>query len=1122
MAAFFRRIQSVFDPYRSNQNAPTTVDPATGQVTGSAQFTSPFFLPQWYTITAPAGGTASIDKNGQFVYTPTAAARHAAATPGAASTDSFTVTANNWISKSSVVVTVPVVPTNSAPVAGTTTVGTPGANGVVAGSVAVTDADRDSISYVASVPTKGTVAMSGSGAFTYTPTAAARHDAAATTASTAARSDGFTITASDGHGGATPISVVVPILPANQAPIAGTTTVGTPGTDGVVNGSVSTTDADKDTVTYSGTSAPSRGSVVVTSTGGFTYTPTSTAQHAASLPGGVTTDSFTVTANDGHGGVVPISVVVPISSANRAPVAGTTTLDPTAPNGFLGGTVTATDPDGDTVTFSGPATSVGGGTVQVSGSGQFIFQPTGQQQHAASATGGATTDSFTITASDGHGGATPISVVVPILPANTPPVAGTTVIGTPGVNGVVTGTVAATDADNDTVNYTAGTGSGAPTQGAVVVTSAGGFTYTPAAGAGANGASSDTFTVIASDGHGGAIPISVVVPIAAANHPPVAGTTTVGTAGVGGLVTGTVSATDLDNDTVTFTAPAGGLSTRGGTVTVTSSGEFRYTPSPAAQHDAASYKAGLNDTFTITASDGRGGSTSITVTVPIAPVNTAPAAGTPTATVVSSETGQVTGSINAVDADGDRLTYSTSRNSTTSAGGSITVLSDGTYSYIPTAASRHAAAAPGGVSLDSFTVTVTDGHRGSSDVTFSLPIYSANQAPTGGAVTVDPVGINGVVTGRVTFTDPDGDGLTYTALQTSRGGTVVIASDGSFTYTPTSAAAHAAAAGGPNVDGFGVSANDGHGGTTAPVTVVVPITTQNNKPAVPTGQSGALITNIDQTTSVATGRINATDADGDTLTYTAATPGKGTVIVNPDGTFTYTPSAAARHAVGAQGAPAGANEDSFIVTVTDGHGGELPITVTVPAIFPANNPPVPGTPVVGTADPTTGVITGRVTATDADNDVLAYYPGSAPVSGVVVVNSDGTFTYTPNTPPSSTSPTSDSFSVYVVDGHGAPVTVTVPITLPRTGGTTSSSNPTSAAFTGTNPGTGQFGFVPPPSAPVIVPNGPGSMYTPPPPLNLPPSSSGGSSQTSSGGSTPPGKQVFCGNTPTGGIDCEVR
>ena len=55
-----------------------------------------------------------------------------------------------------------------------------------------------------------------------------------------------------------------------------------------------------------------------------------------------------------------------------------------------------------------------------------------------------------------------------------------------------------------------------------------------------------------------------------------------------------------------------------------------------------------------------------------------------------------------------------------------------------------------------------------------------------------------------------------------------------------------------------------------------------------------------------------------------------------------------------------------------------------------------GAPVVGTPDDQTGVVTGKVVATDPDGDSLTYTVTQEPTYGSVVVHSDGTFTYTPS------------------------------------------------------------------------------------------------------------------------------
>ncbi|MBU6295786.1 MAG: fibronectin type III domain-containing protein [Planctomycetes bacterium] len=85
-------------------------------------------------------------------------------------------------------------------------------------------------------------------------------------------------------------------------------------------------------------------------------------------------------------------------------------------------------------------------------------------------------------------------------------------------------------------------------------------------------------------------------------------------------------------------------------------------------------------------------------------------------------------------------------------------------------------------------------------------------------------------------------------------------------------------------------------------------------------------------TGLVAGMVLATDPDHDPLTYTVSTPpAKGTVSMSPAGAFTYTPTAAARHAAAAPGATPADQADAFTVTVSDGYGGvvNVPIPVTI-------------------------------------------------------------------------------------------------------------------------------------------------------------------------------------------------
>jgi VCBS repeat-containing protein len=143
--------------------------------------------------------------------------------------------------------------------------------------------------------------------------------------------------------------------------------------------------------------------VTVNTNGTFTYTPTTTARHAASATDATTADkqdTFTVTVSDGRGGQATVVVTVQILPANVAPTVPTQTVGVRTP---ITGTdfyqVAGVDADGDTLTYT-VTTQPAHGTIANSGGGIMTYTP-----NAAYYTGmSAGTDTFTITVSDGHGG----------------------------------------------------------------------------------------------------------------------------------------------------------------------------------------------------------------------------------------------------------------------------------------------------------------------------------------------------------------------------------------------------------------------------------------------------------------------------------------------------------------------------------------------------------------------------------------------------------------------------------------------------------------------------------------------------------------------------------------------
>ncbi|WP_347221143.1 Ig-like domain-containing protein [Mycolicibacterium poriferae] len=308
----------------------------------------------------------------------------------------------------------------------------------------------------------------------------------------------------------------------------------------------------------------------------------------------------------------------------------------------------------------------------------------------------------------------------------------------------------------------------------------------------------------------------------------------------------------------------------------------------------------------------------------------------------------------------------------------------------------------------------------------------SNAAPTVTTSVDDPDPLTGVTTVTVAGQDPDGDALTYTAGR-PRFGRVIGDGAGVFTYTPTSFSRLLARfLPFARSDRFVVTVNDGHGGVTSSTvaTTVVPL---NSAPRA----RGVTVNAPVVGTGAVTGKANAFDPNWDRLTFVASTSqtAKGVVTVHSNGTFTYTPTATARHAASAIDASVGDRTDTFRVTVSDVFGAvtEIPVTVT---ISPANAAPT-GNATVNSPDAVSGVVTGVVIGTDADGDSLTYSGSTITTKGTVEVSADGLITYSPNAMArllagsvySTPARRSDSFGVTISDGHGGSTTVTVSVTI---------------------------------------------------------------------------------------------
>jgi VCBS repeat-containing protein len=493
------------------------------------------------------GGTVTITAaTGAFTYTPPAALRHVASSLGATNADkSDTVTVSVVDGKGGVtsqLVTVAIAPQNAAPVISVRT-STPNPNtGATTVTITASDPDGDIVGFFGldypappgDITWGNAIIQDGlttSASFTYTPSADVRHAASAAGAPASAKTLSFTVQVQDSHGGLTHADVAVPITAQNATPTITAATVGTPNGSGVVNGKASAADADADTLTFNASST-AKGKVSINAkTGAFTYTPTAAARHAASATTASVadkTDTITITISDGHGGSRTATATVNLLPANKTPTVKASVGKANAVTGVVVGTITGSDTDKDTLSYSGPF-ATGKGTVTINAStGAFTYTPTAAARAAAGAAGApksAKSDTFTVTVSDAHGAVVTKTVTVTIAKPgpNSAPTIGTITVGQPdSISGTVAGWVSASDVNGDALTFSLGN---APAKGAVSVSVTGAFTYTPSASQRTTTTTlSDTFTVNVSDGIA-ITTTSVSVPVAPIPSQLVAGQT---------------------------------------------------------------------------------------------------------------------------------------------------------------------------------------------------------------------------------------------------------------------------------------------------------------------------------------------------------------------------------------------------------------------------------------------------------------------------------------------------------------------------------------------------------------------------------------------------------------------
>jgi VCBS repeat-containing protein len=704
------------------------------------------------------------------------------------------------------------------------------------------DVDGDTLNYVKLTdPATGTLSCAGgtSRNCTYTPVA---DDNGSYT---------FTYRVTDSALNSTTATVTINVTAQNDAPVmVGDQAVATneDTTLAITLSGASDIDIPAQTLQYKLITTPTNGALANCITTGA-YNTDITCDYTPSLNfNGV--DSFTYRANDTlTDSATDSTVTITVNAVNDAPTLAATQAVSTNEDTPLTFNLTAgTDVEGSTLSYIKVSNSTNGTITCVGGTSRSCTYTPNANFNGA--------DSFTYKVNDGSLDSATATVNITVNPINDAPVVAAN------QNIAITEDTAtaftidsATDIDipAQTLQYRVVT---APTNGVLSgCITAGAYstdrtcTYTP----NANFNGSDTLVYKAYDGvTDSATNATITFTISAVNDAPTLAATqavsvTEDTAKAFNLTTGS----DVDGDTLSYIIVAnptnGALSCTGGTSTACT-----YTPN-------ANYNG--VDTFTYKVNDGALDSTTNTVTLTISAVNDAPTLAATQSVSVTEDTAKVFDLTAGADVDGDTLNYVV----VTNPASGVLSCTGGTSrscTYTPAANVNGAY---------TFTYRVNDGSLNSTINTVTLNIAAVNDAPTAVATqnitTDEDVALNFNLTAG---SDIEGDTLSYIVVTNPSNGAISCTGGTSraCTYTPN--------ANFNGSDSFSYKVNDGALDSASNTIVSITVNAVNDAPVMAANQTF----NTDDNVNLNITLSNATDIDGDALTYKIVTAPSNGVLSN--------------------------------------------------------------------------------------------------------------------------------------------------------------------------------------------------------------------------------------------------
>ncbi|WP_277656870.1 retention module-containing protein [Seleniivibrio woodruffii] len=879
------------------------------------------------------------------------------------------------------VINVVIEGTNDAPVAYAAVIDAVEDGTVVTGQLQANDPDvNDVLTYAA-------VSQDTPAGFTLNPDGSYSFDPASYGYLAQGQTATFSVTYSvtDDKGAVDYNTITITVTGTNDAPVVSDITYsGTEDTPVIITAEqllAQASDVDGDTLSIVSVDSVSGGTLTDNGNGTYTFTPDRDYSGQA---------VFTFTVTDGTA-TSSATGRIDIAAVNDAPVAEAAANAVTEGN-IISGQLTATDVEGDILTFSTNGELPAG----------FVLNPNGSYSFDASsygylAEGQQAVYDITYTVSDGNGGTSVSTLTITVTGTNDAPVAEAAAASVVEDN-TITGQLTATDADSTVLTF------------AAVGDTPAGFTLNPD-GSYTFDASSYSYLTegqqavyeipyTVTDELGATSTAKLTITVTGTNDAPVAEAAAASVV-EDNTITGQLTATDPDSTGLTFSVsepPAG----------------FTLNPDGSYSFDASSYdylgegeQTVVEIPYTVTDEFGAASTAKLSITV----------TGTNDAAVVSADSVVLTEADAPLTANGqltitdvDNPAVFIAQTDTEGAYGKFSIDANGAWTFVANSAFNELNV--GDSYSEKFTVAAADG----TTSTVTVRINGTNDAAvlSSESVILTESDVALTTNGQLTITDVDNPAV-FIAQTDTEGtyGKFSIDENGAWTFTANSAF-NELNVGDSYTETFTVSAEDG---TTSTVTVRINGT---NDAAVLSSESVTL-TELDVALT-ANGQLTITDVDNPSV-FVAQTDTEGTYgkfSIDENGAWTFTANSAFNELnIG------DSYSETFTVSAADGTTSTVTVRINGTndaAVLASESVTLTESDVALTAN-------GQITITDVDNPaVFVAQTDTEGTYGKFSIDANGAWTFTANSAFNELNvgdSYSETFTVSAADGTTSAVTVRI-------------------------------------------------------------------------------------------------